>query len=178
MLLSILTHKFPVFNSNDDLEALMELAAMFGRSPMEKVAMLHSGFQWTPKECSMTDAPDRTIMTNCSTIDKAPYSLREMILTINPHLYNPPLSCPTPAEAQSHIESMDFAMDLCTRLLRLDATKRLSAKRALNHEFFSLGPNYEEEADTPILSGVEGKCGHLHSVENGKRESSQVQRSP
>jgi cell division control protein 7 len=42
MLLSLLTHKFPVFNSSDDIEALMEIAAMFGRGAMEKCAMLHS----------------------------------------------------------------------------------------------------------------------------------------
>jgi cell division control protein 7 len=42
MLLSILTHKFPVFNSNDDVEALMEIAAIFGRDSMERCALLHS----------------------------------------------------------------------------------------------------------------------------------------
>ena len=42
MLLSLLTHKFPVFNSSDDIEALMEIAAIFGRGAMEKCAMLHS----------------------------------------------------------------------------------------------------------------------------------------
>ena len=47
ILLSILTHKFPVFNSNDDTEALMEIAAVFGRNQMERCAMLHSE---SPKE--------------------------------------------------------------------------------------------------------------------------------
>lgn len=42
MLLSILTHKFPVFNSNDDVEALMEIASVFGRANIEKCAALHS----------------------------------------------------------------------------------------------------------------------------------------
>lgn len=42
MLLSLLTHKFPIFNSSDDIEALMEIAAIFGRNAMEKCAMLHS----------------------------------------------------------------------------------------------------------------------------------------
>jgi cell division control protein 7 len=42
MLLSILTHKFPIFNSNDDVEALMEIAGIYGRPHMEKCAMLHS----------------------------------------------------------------------------------------------------------------------------------------
>jgi cell division control protein 7 len=42
ILLSILTHKFPVFNSNDDIEALLEIGAIFGRGAMERCAMLHS----------------------------------------------------------------------------------------------------------------------------------------
>lgn len=42
ILLSLLTHKFPVFNSSDDVEALMEVAAIFGRTAMERCAMLHS----------------------------------------------------------------------------------------------------------------------------------------
>lgn len=43
ILLSLLAHKFPVFNSADDVEALMEIAAVFGRGAMERCAMLHSG---------------------------------------------------------------------------------------------------------------------------------------
>lgn len=47
MLLSILAHKFPVFNSTDDVESLMEIAAVFGRASLERCAMLHSGFSFT-----------------------------------------------------------------------------------------------------------------------------------
>ena len=42
ILLSILTHKFPCFNSNDDTEALLEIAAIFGRNAMERCSLLHS----------------------------------------------------------------------------------------------------------------------------------------
>lgn len=42
MLLSMLAHKFPVFNSTDDVESLMEIAAVFGRGAMERCALLHS----------------------------------------------------------------------------------------------------------------------------------------
>lgn len=42
ILLSLLAHKFPVFNSTDDVEALMEIAAVFGKGAMERCAMLHS----------------------------------------------------------------------------------------------------------------------------------------
>ena len=44
ILLFFLTHKFPVFQANDDIEALMEIAAIFGKLKMEKVATLHCEF--------------------------------------------------------------------------------------------------------------------------------------
>ncbi|KIS00442.1 CDC7 protein kinase [Cryptococcus deuterogattii 2001/935-1] len=42
ILFSILTQKFPAFNSSDDIEALMEIAAIFGKTAMERCALLHS----------------------------------------------------------------------------------------------------------------------------------------
>ena len=42
ILLFFLTKKFPLFQSNDDTEALMEIAIVIGRRRMEKAATLHS----------------------------------------------------------------------------------------------------------------------------------------
>lgn len=42
ILLAFLSGKFPLFNSNDDTEALAEIAAIVGRERMEKCARLHS----------------------------------------------------------------------------------------------------------------------------------------
>jgi len=42
ILLFFLTRKFPLFQSNDDVEALMEIAVIIGRRKMERAAMLHS----------------------------------------------------------------------------------------------------------------------------------------
>lgn len=42
ILLFFLTGKFPLFQSNDDVEALMEIAAVIGKRRMEKAATLHS----------------------------------------------------------------------------------------------------------------------------------------
>ena len=44
ILLFFLTKKFPLFQSNDDTEALMEIAIVIGRRRMEKAATLHSEF--------------------------------------------------------------------------------------------------------------------------------------
>ena len=42
ILLFFLTEKFPLFQSNDDTEALMEIASIIGKKRMEKAATLHS----------------------------------------------------------------------------------------------------------------------------------------
>ena len=42
ILLFFLTGKFPLFQSNDDIEALMEIATIIGRQKMERTAILHS----------------------------------------------------------------------------------------------------------------------------------------
>ncbi|KAG8686449.1 hypothetical protein FRC09_014130 [Ceratobasidium sp. 395] len=42
ILLAFLSGKFPLFNSNDDTEALAEIAAIVGRERMERCARLHS----------------------------------------------------------------------------------------------------------------------------------------
>ena len=120
---------------------------------------------------------DRTIMTNVPTVDQSPPNLTDLVLRLNPHLYTPPLANPSREDARAHIEAMDDALDLCSKLLKLDATKRVSAKDALNHLFFQgRGMDSDgEDREQEILSGVDGKCGHLHSVADGKRKSSSLE---
>jgi cell division control protein 7 len=49
IMLSVLSHKFPVFNSSDDVEALMEIGAVFGSNTLTRCAILHS-------ECPLREA--------------------------------------------------------------------------------------------------------------------------
>lgn len=42
ILLFFLTGRFPLLQSSDDVEALMEIAAILGKKKMEKTATLHS----------------------------------------------------------------------------------------------------------------------------------------
>ena len=44
IFLFFLTRKFPLFQSNDDVEALMELSTIIGRKGMERTATLHSTY--------------------------------------------------------------------------------------------------------------------------------------
>jgi hypothetical protein len=44
ILLFFITRKFPIFQSNDDIEGLMEIAVIIGKKQMERTATLHSKF--------------------------------------------------------------------------------------------------------------------------------------
>ncbi|KAG6868010.1 hypothetical protein C0993_008444 [Termitomyces sp. T159_Od127] len=72
ILLFFLTGKFPLFQSNDDTEALMEIATIIGYREMADVATLHS----------------RTFCTNVPSVGK-PMPWREFIEKQNPTLYDP-----------------------------------------------------------------------------------------
>ncbi|KAG6854437.1 hypothetical protein C0991_006515 [Blastosporella zonata] len=73
ILLFFLTGKFPIFPSNDDTEALIEIATLVGYNKMAEVATLHS----------------RTFCTNVSSVGK-PMPWREFIEKQNPTLYDTP----------------------------------------------------------------------------------------
>ncbi|ORX41053.1 kinase-like domain-containing protein [Kockovaella imperatae] len=158
ILLSILAQKFPIFNSTDDVEAMMEIAALFGRSALERCAMLHN----------------RTLICNVPTLDADPQrTLKSIVLRLNPHLYTPPSSCPSSWEAEEHIRFIDHALRLLHGLLRLDCTSRFSASEALQHEFFSEeGEDMDQDFDDFEPVGIQdGKCGNLHGFVDGRRAS-------
>ncbi|BEI88049.1 uncharacterized protein CcaverHIS019_0107670 [Cutaneotrichosporon cavernicola] len=152
ILLSILSHKFPVFNSSDDVEALMEIAGLFGRSAMQRCSMLHN----------------RTFISNVPTLDDPPESLASLILRLNPHLYTPHQPHPTQEEALDHILAIDAALDLCSKLLHTDSTKRLTAAQALRHRFLA---DQADDGPDELLDPTEGKCGLLHQWVDGQHQA-------
>ncbi|KDQ64112.1 hypothetical protein JAAARDRAFT_187487 [Jaapia argillacea MUCL 33604] len=88
ILLFFLTGKFPLFASNDDIEALMEIAVVIGRRKMEKAATLHS----------------RTFATNVPSITPDGTSWREFVERQNPKLLDPPQPNPKlfPYSCETH----------------------------------------------------------------------------
>ncbi|KAF8842665.1 kinase-like protein [Paxillus ammoniavirescens] len=70
ILLFFLTGKFPLLQSTDDIEALMEISTIIGRQKMEKTAILHN----------------RTFATNVPSITTEGISWRDFVLRQNPHL--------------------------------------------------------------------------------------------
>ncbi|KAI3611739.1 dbf4-dependent protein kinase hsk1 [Moniliophthora roreri] len=74
ILLFFLTHKFPLFQSNDDVEALMEIAVIIGRRQMERVATLHG----------------RIFATNVPSLTHDGMSWEDFVQKQNSKLYTPP----------------------------------------------------------------------------------------
>ncbi|PPQ88779.1 hypothetical protein CVT26_012661, partial [Gymnopilus dilepis] len=73
ILLFFLTGKFPIFQSNDDVEGLMEITAIIGKKNMEKVATLHA----------------RTLATNIPDMNHEGISWEEFVQRLNPDLMKP-----------------------------------------------------------------------------------------
>ncbi|KAI5303510.1 hypothetical protein KEM56_007472 [Ascosphaera pollenicola] len=108
ILLTFLGRRFPFFNSMDDVEALIEIATIFGIRKMKAAALLHG----------------QVFETTIPTIGEIGYSLDKIVQWA--YCSESKL---TPAETQ--------AVQFLTRLLELDPNKRLTAKAALAHPFFT-----------------------------------------
>jgi cell division control protein 7 len=90
ILLFFLTAKFPLFQSNDDMEALIEIASVVGKTKMEKAATLHSRFSFVYQRDTISLlALGRTFTSNLPTITKEGLSWKEFIERQNPNLYTP-----------------------------------------------------------------------------------------
>lgn len=117
VLLSFLLRRFPLFNANDDTEALLELATIFGQRRMEQCAMLHN----------------RTFACNLPTVDHAGRRIPELIQQIRPELFEPPEDHPDPSEYRQQVQQVVHLASVC---LYLDCTRRWTAERLLQHAFF------------------------------------------
>ncbi|KAG8985628.1 hypothetical protein FRB90_004571, partial [Tulasnella sp. 427] len=120
ILLSFLSGKFPIFNANDDVEALMEIAAILGKRKMEKCAQLHN----------------RSFVCNVPSIDHPGISWKEVAERLNPSLV-PSASPSTPTEEyqRSTDPLLPLVFDLLENMLLPDMTKRITARDALFHPF-------------------------------------------
>ncbi|KLO14549.1 kinase-like protein [Schizopora paradoxa] len=174
ILLFFLTGKFPLFQSNDDIEALMEIASIIGKKRMEKAATLHN----------------RTFATNVPSVTQDGMTWREFVQRNNPDLFrsqSPPPSAtpstsptledgstltaadllhpPDPSSSQStqslySTTDLNQALDLLERLLHPSATDRITARNALYHPFL-VEPGPGDDAFFPHPLG-KGRCGEYH----------------
>ncbi|KAK4052037.1 Cell division control protein 7 [Microbotryomycetes sp. JL201] len=130
ILLCFLTRRFPFFNSNDDVEALAEIVAIFGARKMEFCAALHN----------------RTFITNVPEYaEPAHPTLASLVKTLNPPIFvenSPDPYGPVPSSNESDAawfagSELADCISLLKRCLELDCTRRWTAEELLRHEFFT-----------------------------------------
>ncbi|EPQ58916.1 kinase-like protein [Gloeophyllum trabeum ATCC 11539] len=181
ILLFFLTGKFPLFQSNDDIEALMEIAVIIGKRKMEKTATLHS----------------RTFATNVPSITPDGITWREFVTRQNPDLLTPPkpdlryypYSCrgsssdnlpassakssksdlesssPEPPDPDTHAADIECALDLLENVMNPECTKRFTPRDALYHPFLVEPEKYEDDEYFPHPFG-EGVCSEFHMIDD------------
>ncbi|KAL2130914.1 hypothetical protein VTI74DRAFT_5798 [Chaetomium olivicolor] len=127
ILLTILSRRFPFFNSADDVEAMIEIATIFGRQRMQAAALLHG--------CMLE--------TTIPTIGKFGFSFEGIILW----------STGRSDSEDKLTDDEKKAIEFLARCMELDPSKRISAEEALQHDFFRMG--MDEAVDATGEAGEE-----------------------
>ncbi|KAI0803489.1 kinase-like domain-containing protein [Xylaria sp. FL0064] len=129
ILLTILCKRFPFFNSADDIEAMIEIATIFGNKRMKLAGQLHG---------CMFD-------TTIPTISSQGFSFEKIMLWSTCRSdggRDGTANTLTPEEKE--------AIEFLSRCMDLDPTRRISAEEALRHPFLQVDvddPESEPELD-------------------------------
>lgn len=118
ILLTILSKRFPFFNSADDVEAMIEIATIFGSKRMKAAGLLHG--------C--------VFETSIPTVGQQGFSMEKIILWSTCRGEDKPLN---------HDEKA--AVQFLEQCMELDPNKRITAEEALDTEFLQLVPQKEED---------------------------------
>lgn len=121
ILLTILSRRFPFFNSADDVEAMIEIATIFGQKRMRAAGQLHG--------CMFE--------TSIPTIGTAGFSLERIILWS---------TCRSDS-GEGLADEEKLALEFLGRCLDLDPSRRISAEEALQHDFLRMGLDGQESAE-------------------------------
>ncbi|KAI1767174.1 kinase-like protein [Hypoxylon sp. FL1150] len=119
ILLTILCKRFPFFNSADDVEAMIEIATIFGTKRMKQAGQLHG--------CVFD--------TNIPTIGERGFTFEKIMLWS---------TCRSDGKSSTLTEDEKEAIEFLQRCMDLDPTKRISAKEALVHDFLQVDTEAEE----------------------------------
>ena len=130
VLLTLLSRRFPFFNSADDVEAMIEIATIFGSRRMKVAGQLHG--------CMFE--------TTIPTVGREGFSLEKIILWSNCRIDNGKTLKPLSDEEK-------LAVKFLGRCLDLDPSSRISAEEALQHEFLRV------KQPTPVANGRGGQYG-------------------
>ena len=118
ILLTILSKRFPFFNSADDVEAMIEIATIFGTKRMKAAGLLHG--------C--------VFETSIPTVGQQGFTMEKIILWSTCRTDEKPL---TPDEK--------LAVRFLERCMELDPSKRITAQEALEHEFLRVNEPASQE---------------------------------
>lgn len=121
ILLTILAQRFPFFHSADDVDAMIEIASIFGRSRMRNCAILHGAVF----ECTLP------------TVGEKGFPLS--------HIIQWSTSSSRAEEKEALPGHIREAVRFLEQLLELDPRKRISARAALASDF--LREDIETEAE-------------------------------
>jgi cell division control protein 7 len=114
ILLTILSKRFPFFNSADDVEAMIEIATIFGARKMKACANMHG----------------TVFETTIPTIGNAGFSLEKIILWSTCRNDGGKGGTELPLANDEKL-----AVKFLERCFELDPNRRISAEEALQHEF-------------------------------------------
>ena len=132
VLLTILSKRFPFFNSTDDIDAVLELLTIFGKAKMRRAALLHG----------------RILDTNVPTISDRGHSLDTIIIW---SLDRPQLQ---KDGSRTRLKPDEVPMvEFLGRCLELDPNKRISAEEAFDDPFLVLEEDGGSEDEMNVLSG-------------------------
>ncbi|KAI0880892.1 kinase-like protein [Annulohypoxylon maeteangense] len=132
ILLTILCRRFPFFNSADDIEAMIEIATIFGSKRMKHAGQLHG--------CMFE--------TTIPTIGERGFSFEKIMLWS---------TCRSDGgkdgKSNTLTEEEKGAIEFLTRCMELDSNRRISAKEALRHEFLRVDeePDVEPETEDDVM---------------------------
>ncbi|OJD37201.1 cell cycle protein [Diplodia corticola] len=126
ILLTLLSRRFPFFHSADDIDALLELTAIFGKSRMRETALLHG----------------QVFETNIPSYSEAGHGFEKIILW-----------CTNRNQKDENGRRVGLsseekeAIEFLQRCLECDPTKRITAQEALEHPFILQVDEMEHEDD-------------------------------
>ncbi|KJZ73452.1 hypothetical protein HIM_07246 [Hirsutella minnesotensis 3608] len=130
ILLTILSKRFPFFNSADDVEAMIEIATIFGSKRMKAAGLLHG--------C--------VFETSIPTVGQQGFTMEKIILWSTCRTDDKPLTA-----------DEKLAVRFLERCMELDPSRRITAEQALEHEFLRVAtpPNTSLELDEDEVDMLE-----------------------
>ncbi|PUU81574.1 kinase-like domain-containing protein [Tuber borchii] len=124
ILLTILSRRFPFFNSSDDVDAMIEIATIFGKQRMKQCAALHG--------C--------VFESTIPTIGERGFTLEKIVLWATNRTATG--SSKDNKDDAKLDQDEALAIKFLQRCFELDPVKRTSAVEALQHEFLA-SPDWE-----------------------------------